>query len=164
MKTILYVDDSEEDRELMNLAFRRSADNLRLEMVEGGEPGCAYLEGSSQFADRARFPFPDLVLLDLKMTDMSGFDVLYWIRSRAETAGLTVAIYSSSYVDSDIETACRLGADFFITKPSAWERQVVFVGLLQECFLSEPPNFAPLRKLSECKSCKSGESHLTHDP
>jgi CheY-like chemotaxis protein len=99
-----------------------------------------------------------LVLLDLKMTDMSGFDVLRWIRNRPETEELKVAIYSSSFVDSDVETACKLGADSFIMKPGSWARQVEFARLLQESLLSEPPSLSPLRALPEYRTC--GETNL----
>lgn len=164
MKTILYVDDTAEDRELMELAFAKSGTRLRLETVSSGELGRAYLEGSGEFADRGRFPFPDLVLLDLKMTGMSGFDVLRWMRHRPHTAKVMALIYSSSFVDSDVETACKLGADSFITKPSTWQRQLEVVRILQECLLAEPPDLKPLTALPEFRTCPAPDADLSPRP
>lgn len=161
MKNVLYVDDSGAERELMELAFNRATKNLRLETVASGELACKYLEGSDQFADRARFPIPDFVILDLKMGAMSGFDVLRWIRSRPEIAELKVAIYSSSFVESDVDTGYQLGADAFITKPSSWPRQAEFVRLVEQCVHSEPPDLSLLRSLPEYRSSGSGGVNLS---
>jgi CheY-like chemotaxis protein len=156
MKNILYVDDSGAERELMELAIERSAKTLRLKTVASGELACEYLEGAGPFVDRTRFPPPDFVILDLKMGAMSGFDVLRWMRERPETAGLKVAIYSSSFGDSDVDTGYRLGADAFITKPSSWPRQAEFVRLVEQCLCSEPPDLSLLRALPEYRTPVSG--------
>lgn len=163
MKNILYVDDSGAERELMELAFERSAKDLHLKTVASGEEACEYLKGSGQFADRTRFPIPDFVIVDLKMGAMSGFDLLRWIRDHPETATLKVAIYSSSYVDSDVETGYKLGADAFITKPSAWHRQARFVRLVQECLLADPPNLGLLHGLPEYRGTVNGVVNFSPD-
>ena len=75
------------------------------------------MSGAGHFADRQKFPFPCLVLLDLKLPLVMGLDVLKWIRQQVEIP-LVVIVFSASAEDSDVAKAYRLGANAFLTKPS----------------------------------------------
>src|SRR5207248_367758 len=75
------------------------------------------LQGAGKFADRELFPLPCLVLLDLKLPDVMGLDVLKWIRQESGLP-LAVVMLSASSEDADIATAYRLGANGFLVKPS----------------------------------------------
>jgi CheY-like chemotaxis protein len=78
-----------------------------------------YLAGTGNYADRDKYPFPSLVLLDLKLPYVLGLDVLKWIRSRNHLQLLPVVVLTASGERSDLERAYRAGANSFMVKPSA---------------------------------------------
>ena len=118
-KIILYVEDEEADRFFMERAFAKlnMADSLK--MVCDGQAAIDYLEGRCIYQDRDHFPFPALVLLDLNLPMVSGFEVLKWIRQRPACATLPVAVFSSSWRGEDRAVAHGLGANEYFEKPKS---------------------------------------------
>ena len=88
-----------------------------IQVVDNGQQAIDYLKGVGKFADRNTFPLPCLVLLDLKLPKVMGFDVLKWIRQQPETIRVVVLL-SASGQEADIATAYRLGANGYLIKPS----------------------------------------------
>src|SRR5687768_12710027 len=80
--TILHADDSEDDRQLLHYAVRKSEMAFDLQSVEDGQMAADYLGGAGEYRDRDRFPLPVLLLLDIKMPRMTGFDVLVWLNNQ----------------------------------------------------------------------------------
>ena len=78
--TVLVVEDDEDDFFLTNRTLRRYTTG-RIIHVENGRAAINYLAGHGEFADRATYPLPDVVLLDLKMTQVSGHEVLAAVRA-----------------------------------------------------------------------------------
>src|SRR6516162_1884132 len=70
--------------------------------VPDGQQAIEYLVGSGRYADRHKYPFPCLLLLDLNMPGKSGFDVLCWIRQHPDLKSLRVVIISGSDQEKDI--------------------------------------------------------------
>jgi CheY-like chemotaxis protein len=118
---ILLAEDREDDVIIIRNAFARTTFPYRLTVVRDGEEAVAYLEGAGAYADRARYPFPSVLLLDLKMPRKDGFEVLDWIRGRAEFSSLRVVVLTSSKLTSDINQAYERGANSFLVKPAAFE-------------------------------------------
>lgn len=118
--TILAVDDSQDDLTLLQMAFRKTGNTLPLRLAEGGEEALAYLEGKGKYSDRQAYPMPTLILLDLKMPKVNGFDVLKRIAEMDLTPAPFVVVMSSSSLPRDIERAHELGAFAYHTKPSAF--------------------------------------------
>ena len=118
MRTILQVEDDPNEVFFLQRALNRAAVANPVHVVTDGQQAIDYLKGEGKFADREQFPMPCLVLLDLKLPFVMGFEVLSWIRQQP---GMTVpvVILSSSAEDADMATAYRLGANAFLTKPSA---------------------------------------------
>ena len=116
--TILAVDDSDDDLLLLKMAFRKSDRLSLIHMANSGEEAVAYLKGERQFAERAKFPLPDMVLLDLKMPRMNGFEVLAKLQEAKLPQAPVVVALSSSALPGDIERALSLGARFYQTKPT----------------------------------------------
>jgi len=114
---ILLVEDNEDDVFLMKHALTSSGVANPVFVVETGQQAIDYLQGAGKFADRGKFPFPSLVLLDVKLPYVMGLDVLRWIRQQ-RYAALTVIMLSASAQESDIAAAYRLGANAFLCKPS----------------------------------------------
>jgi CheY-like chemotaxis protein len=106
---ILLVDDSEDDRLFLRMAL---GGNPRLALIGeacDGEEAISYLSGEANFADREKFPFPDVMLLDLKMPRKTGYDVLGWLRTQP-FSNLVVIVISGSLLPEDISKSLALGA------------------------------------------------------
>ena len=117
MKTILQVEDDPNDVFLLQHALTKAGVTNPVQVAIDGRQAIDYLQGAGKFRDREKYPFPALVLLDLKLPYVMGLDVLKWIRQKAGTA-LTVLMLTASGEEADIVTAYRLGANGFLTKPS----------------------------------------------
>ena len=72
--------DSDDDIRLIRRAFQKANILNPLQVVRNGDEALAYLHGDGEYANRAEYPLPTLLLLDLKMPRKNGFDVLEWIR------------------------------------------------------------------------------------
>jgi CheY-like chemotaxis protein len=115
---VLYVEDDPQDFFLLKVANHKCGAPLYLQRAEDGQEAVAYLTGTGVYADRQKYPFPDLVLLDLRMPRLDGFEVLYWIRSQTSLAGLPVIVFCASDFRADIRRAFELGATACLTKPA----------------------------------------------
>jgi len=115
--TVLLAEDDLDDVLLTQIAFERARLANPLQVVRDGEEAIAYLKGEGAYADRERYPFPILLLLDLKMPKVDGFQVLEWLQSQPERSHLPVAIMTSSDHDPDMNRAYELGADSYLIKP-----------------------------------------------
>lgn len=115
---ILQVEDREEDVYLLKRAIQRAEVQADVRAVIDGQEAIDYLSGAGQFADRQAHPFPYLILLDLKLPQKTGFDVLAWVRAQPVLRTLVVIVLSSSIDEGDLEKAYQLGANAFLVKPS----------------------------------------------
>jgi CheY-like chemotaxis protein len=118
---ILLVEDNADDAALLRRAFIKARVMNPLHLARTGEEAIAYLGGSGRYANRSEFALPSLVLLDLKMPGMDGFDVLRWIRQDPTLKALRVVVLSSSDDMRDVNTAYKLGANSFLIKPADFD-------------------------------------------
>jgi CheY-like chemotaxis protein len=126
LATILAAEDQESASVLLKLAFEAAGLPYRLVIVDDGKCAVDYLSGKPPYNDRAKHPLPGMVLLDLKMPRMDGFDVLAWLRESKEFAGLPAVVLSCSSRESDIQRARELGAREYLVKPLGyWELRVM---------------------------------------
>jgi CheY-like chemotaxis protein len=119
-KLVLHVEDSEDDAFFLERAIAKSSAALSLRRVEDGKTAVEYLSGSGAFQDRNQFPLPELVLLDINLPGLDGFDVLAWVRAQPALQRLPVWILSSSNLDVDIQRAKALGADRYLVKSTTF--------------------------------------------
>jgi CheY-like chemotaxis protein len=148
MKTLLYVDDSPDDRFLLQRACRTGRVGFHLKTLAGGVEAIRYLRGESEFASRAEHPLPDLIFLDLKMFDMDGFQVLSWIRSNPTTRAIAVTMFSGSFITKDIIKGYAEGADYFIPKPADFEGLVEIVCAADKGLAADPKNCEALARFA----------------
>ncbi|MDB6122754.1 MAG: two-component system response regulator [Pedosphaera sp.] len=120
--TILLVEDEEHDALSLQFAFRQWKVTNPLRVVTSGEQAVAYLSGEGDYRDRAQHPLPTLILLDLGLPQLSGFQVLSWIRSRTEFKYVPVIVLSGSENRRDIDQAYELGANSYLIKTSDLEK------------------------------------------
>ena len=114
---ILPVDDDDHDIFFVQKAMERAGAGDTVHPVHDGEEAIHYLRGEGMYADRTKFPVPNLILCDLKMPRMDGFGFLEWLRSHPECSIIPMIIYSSSALESDVRAAYRHGANSYIVKP-----------------------------------------------
>lgn len=131
-QTILLVDDSEDDLVLLRGAFKKADFNNPLQQVENGEKAIAYLTGEGPYNDRARFPLPAVMLLDLNMPTRNGFDVLQWLRTKPGLSRLTVVVLTASAREEDVERAFDLGANSYLVKPATVAELVTMIRCLRD--------------------------------
>jgi len=118
---ILLVEDREDDIALICQAFSKAYVANPLQIVRNGEEAIAYLEGEGKYSNREEYPLPELMLLDLKMPRVDGFEVLWWVRSRPNLAALRIVVLTSSESIRDVNLAYSLGANSFMVKPMDFE-------------------------------------------
>jgi len=114
---ILLAEDEEDYVLLIRHAFSQANIPNPLHVVWNGQEAIAYLKGEGKYSNRDEYPLPDLMLLDLKMPRVNGFEVLKWIRAQPGLAPLRVLVLTSSEQLRDVNEAYRLGANSFLVKP-----------------------------------------------
>lgn len=115
--TILLVEDDENDVLLIRRAFQKVGIDGLVHRVGDGDAAVAYLAGTGEYADRARYPRPNAVLLDLKLPRRSGLEVLGWARQEAGLTHLPIIVFTSSREATDLKQAYALGANSCLVKP-----------------------------------------------
>ena len=129
---ILLVEDDENDRLFFERAVRKSGYGWRVETAGTGREAVDYLSGIGKFADRSAHPVPTHVLLDLKLPELSGLEVLEWIRTQPGHKELPVIVLSSSREPSDIDRAKALGVDAYEVKPVEFKALISTVRSIAE--------------------------------
>jgi CheY-like chemotaxis protein len=132
---VLHVDDDPGDSLLFSQACRKAEVSFRLQSVSDGETAIAYLSGADIYANRERYPLPVLVLLDLKMPRMNGFDVLAWIRGHAQFKSLPVVVFTASNQEEDIQRAYAGHANSYLVKPVGIHTLIDMVKLIDGYWL-----------------------------
>jgi CheY-like chemotaxis protein len=121
---ILLAEDSETDILLTRRAFAKANLLNPLQVVRDGAEAIAYLKGEGPYSNRAEYPLPALLLLDLKMPGKNGLEVLQWIRQQPSLRGLRIIVLTSSDQARDVNLAYQLGANSFLIKPVDFEHFV----------------------------------------
>jgi CheY-like chemotaxis protein len=134
---ILLAEDDENDIFLMGRAFDRAGIPNPLLVVRNGQEAVDYLAGTGNYVQREKYPMPGLLLLDLKMPWMDGFDVLKWLRSQPQFDTLPVVVLTSSKLQADIDKSRQLGVYDYRVKPHAFEDLVRLLDDVRKCWLDE---------------------------
>jgi len=132
---ILLAEDNETDALLLKRAFEKAEVDTELTVVRDGQEAVFYLRGENEFADRQEHPFPVLLLLDLKMPLMDGFDVLSWLKGQPGLKRLLVVVLTSSNLQADIDRAYDLGANSYLVKPTGFENLIDLTKRLEAYWL-----------------------------
>ena len=128
----LLAEDSQNDVFLMQQAFKKAGLPNPIQVVSDGQEAISYLKGEGRYSDRAQYPLPMAVLLDLKMARMNGFEVLEWVRKQPNLKRVVVIILTASNRSSDADRAYDLGANFYLTKPGKFEDLVEMIKCLYD--------------------------------
>jgi CheY-like chemotaxis protein len=140
IQTILVVEDNPTDVMLIRRAFTKARIDSPLQVVRDGDTAVRYLAGAGDFADRAEFPLPGLMLLDLKLPRRSGLEVLEWLREQAGLCRLPVVVLTSSRQPQDVNRAYELGANSYLVKPVEFDGLQTMLGAVNRYWLSMNAN------------------------
>ena len=121
LTTILIADDDADDRLFMAEALRQNQFRSTIKFVENGEELLDYLTCKNGFTAESA-PRPSLILLDLNMPLVDGFEALTVIKADPQLCRLPVVILSTSSAREDVKRAYGLGSNSYITKPQNFTR------------------------------------------
>ena len=114
---ILLVEDNPADQQLTIRAFKKGRGNINLQIANDGVEAMEYLKGVGKFANREKFPIPDLVLLDINMPRKDGKQVLKEIKEDSKLKVIPVIMLTTSDQEKDILDSYNLGVNAYISKP-----------------------------------------------
>jgi two-component system response regulator len=118
---ILLVEDNRMDVELTLDAFHEAKLLNTIQVVSDGMEALGYLFGRGQYADRNKFPMPNLVLLDLKLPGIDGFEVLRQVKSTPILKRLPIVVLTSSEEEGDRALSYDRGANSYLVKPVSFD-------------------------------------------
>ncbi len=118
---ILLVEDNQMDIILTLDAFREAKLKNEIKVVRNGQEALDYLLGRNKFNDRTIYPMPNLILLDLKMPGIDGFEVLRQIKSTEVLKRIPVIILTSSKEEGDRTLSYDIGANSYLLKPVSFD-------------------------------------------
>jgi len=133
--TILIVDDDENDIFFVKRAFTEINVHCKFQVMKNGQDAIDYLGGVGEYANRHKYPLPMMILMDLKMPIMDGFQVLIWLRARDGIKVIPTVVFSSSDMPQDITRAYELGANSFMTKSVTYDGLLIKLQTLSQYWL-----------------------------
>ena len=115
MSVIIIVEDDEDDFFFTQRELRKYT-RCSIVHLESGQTAIEYLRGEGEYRNRAEFPLPDLMFLDLKMDHVSGLDVLEWVRVNMAGNLPKIFVLTGSNEPKDRERVAATGvaAGYFV--------------------------------------------------
>jgi CheY-like chemotaxis protein len=147
---ILLIEDDPADARLIQRALGKVGIAEPVMRLTNGEDAIAYLRGDHPYDNRQSYPFPNLILLDIKLPKKNGFEVLDWIRGqRSSLRHSIVLMMTSSSHAVDVARAYDLGVNSYLVKPETSERLVSMTHLIKEYWLeyNESPAAGAVRSV-----------------
>lgn len=140
-QVVMLAEDDENDAVLIQRAFTKLHIKNPIHRVKNGDEAIAYFEGAGVYQDRKRFPIPFLVLLDLKLPNRSGFDVLQWLRNHEQLKRIPVVVLTASNQPADVNKAYEFHANSYLIKPPRFEDMKELIRKVGEYWIvsNEPP-------------------------
>ena len=138
---ILLVEDEEAHAQLTKRAIRKAGNANRIDVVCDGEEALDYLFNGGKYADKSKYPYPGLILLDIKLPGIDGIEVLQKIKQDPNLRKIPVIMLTTSEREEDIARSYDYHANSYLTKPVGFKefeekiRQIDFYWML----LNRPP-------------------------
>lgn len=124
---ILHVEDEENDAILFSRACERAGLPAEVRNVVSVDQAKAYLVGEGVYADRVLYPLPQIILLDLKLPRVDGYELLKWLRQTEPFAAIPTLVFTASISQEDKSRAMAEGASSYFVKPATFDALVKFV-------------------------------------
>jgi CheY-like chemotaxis protein len=164
--TILVVEDDQNDRIMIERAFRKIGVKDPIHLLSDGAEAIAYMKGEGKYADRELYEYPTFIMTDLKMPKRDGFDVLNHLKNHPSWAVIPTVVFSASADSDDIKKSYLLGASSYHVKPQSLEKLNEQVAVLYAYWVTcEVPEVDATGKQRPTSSRgKLGERFRTLDP
>lgn len=133
---ILLIEDNPMDVILTLDAFKEAKLKNTINVARSGEEALDYLFGNGKYSDREQFPMPNIVLLDLKMPGIDGFEVLRQIKQTKVLKRIPVIILTSSKEEGDLVLSYDIGANSYLLKPISFNGFVDVVKKIDDYWFS----------------------------
>lgn len=133
---LLLVEDNPMDVALTLDAFTQAKLKNRMMVARNGQEALDYLFGREKYADRKLFPMPNLILLDLKMPGIDGFEVLRQIKQTEKLRRIPVVILTSSKEEGDRTMSYDIGANSYLLKPISFDGFIEVVRKIDDYWFS----------------------------
>ncbi|MEM7438339.1 MAG: response regulator [Pseudomonadota bacterium] len=130
-KCVVIIDDDDEDVFAVRRAFSKSDPSIDLKHISDGVAAVDYLLSYTDYSD-----LPDLVLLDIKMPGMNGFEILRALRSSDISRHLPIIMFSTSASPKEIRQAYSGGANAHLIKPNSMSELQEFAQAIAVFWLS----------------------------
>jgi CheY-like chemotaxis protein len=124
---ILLVEDNPHDAEMTMRALKKTGVSTPVVWVKDGEPALDYVRAAGAYSGRPG-GHPRVILLDLKLPKVDGFEVLAQLKGAEDTRMIPVVVMTSSAEHSDLLASYKLMANSYVVKPMDYERFVEAVG------------------------------------
>ena len=140
-KPILVVEDDPLDREMIELAFKRAVIKSPVVTVTDDQEALDYLQAQGKFRERHPEDLPSVIVLDLDMPRVDGFEFLRRVKPTPDLAAIPVVVLTTSEFDKDLSQSYPLRANSCITKPGDFERLVEVARAVHEywCEINQVP-------------------------
>ena len=116
-KVVLIVEDYEDDAKLLEMLLTNAGVANPVRTVLSAEQAIAYLKDAPPYWDRAKYPLPSVIFLDLKLPGIDGFEFLRWLRATPPLQRAFIVVLSATGDLTSVQAAYALGANSFLVKP-----------------------------------------------
>jgi CheY-like chemotaxis protein len=127
---ILIAEDDDNDAIILQRALRKAGFNNPFHISTNGADVMNYMKGKDPYGDRERFRFPRMLITDLKMPQVDGFELLAWLQSHPECNVIPRLVLSASQHEKDIQRAYQLGVNSYLVKPTTFDELVTVLRLV----------------------------------
>jgi CheY-like chemotaxis protein len=129
---ILIAEDDENDAVILERALRKVGFKNPFHFCRDGTEVISYLQGEGQYQNRRAFPFPRMLITDLKMPRIGGLEILKWLYHHPECNLIPKVVLTASRQVSDIQEAYKWGANSYLVKPGGYESLIRMLKLFFE--------------------------------
>jgi CheY-like chemotaxis protein len=141
---ILIAEDDENDAIILERALRKAGVANPVRFCRDGADVIDYLRGEDPYKDRQAFPFPRMLITDLKMPKMGGLEVLQWLYHHPECNVIPKIVLTASKQAGDVQQAYKWGANSYLVKPGGYESLTKMLKLFFEYWeMCEKPQLPP---------------------
>jgi CheY-like chemotaxis protein len=130
---ILLIEDNPADTRIIKEIFKEFKTKTKLHIINNGIEALKFINKKEKYKNT---PGPDLILLDLNLPQINGFEVLKEIKTNNKLKNITVIVLTTSTNQEDFLKAQKLQADCFITKPLHYDEYNILLQHVEECWLN----------------------------
>ncbi len=116
-KTILIVEDNKDHIELIRYALNKLDHAYNVVFLEDGQDALDYIYRKGSYSDNRQYSDPSLILLDIKLPSIDGFEVLKTLKQHSDKRYIPVVMLTTSEALDDLKRSMSLGANDYVIKP-----------------------------------------------